>query len=71
MQAGNMYPSVKVEEYPAEGGNLVVCHGGLAQEEPAAVPARLQPFCEAWASYASSNGNKLHATQCGNHKALY
>lgn len=52
-----MYPSVQTEEYPAEGGTLVACHGGLAQEEPAPAPARLQPFCEAWASFASLNGN--------------
>ena len=60
MQAATGYPSVKVEEYPAEGGIVVACHGGLAQEDPAAAPARLQPFSEAWASYASSNGTKLH-----------
>ena len=48
---------MQVEEYPAEGGTLVACHGGLSQEDSAAGPARLQPFCEAWASYASTNGN--------------
>lgn len=58
-QAAKVYPSVQVEEYPAEGGTLVVCHGGLAQEDPATAPPRLQPFSEAWASYASANGKKL------------
>ena len=58
-QAAKVYPSVQVEEYPAEGGTLVVCHGGLAQEDPANAPARLQPFSEAWASCASANGKEL------------
>ena len=59
-----MYPSVQVEEYPAEGGTLVVCHGGLAQKNPAAAPARLQPFSEAWASYALTKGTKGFSPLC-------
>lgn len=59
MKAADMYPSVQMEEYPAEGGTLVACHGGLAQEDVAAAPARLQPFCETWQSYAAAHGNDL------------
>ena len=50
---------MQVEEYPAEGGTLVACHGGLAQEDPAAAPARLRPFSEAWLSYAFSDGTGM------------
>lgn len=45
-----------MEEYPAEGGTLVACHGGLMQELPGTRPPRLQPFCEAWMAFVSLKG---------------
>ncbi len=56
LQASRTYPEVSVEEYPAEGGMLVICHGGISQSKPRPAPARLQPFCEAWNSYVASRG---------------
>ena len=56
LQASRTYPEVSVEEYPAEGGMLVTCHGGISQSKPGPAPARLQPFCEAWNSYVASRG---------------
>ncbi|DBB00331.1 TPA: Sperm-associated antigen 17 [Trebouxia sp. C0004] len=56
-QATCAYPAVSVEEYPAEGGMLVTCHGGISQSKPGPAPARLQPFCEAWSSYVASKGS--------------
>ncbi|DBA96914.1 hypothetical protein WJX82_005465 [Trebouxia sp. C0006] len=56
-KASRTYPEVSVEEYPAEGGVLVTCHGGISQSKPGPAPARLQPFCEVWNSYVASRGS--------------
>ncbi|KAL0038853.1 hypothetical protein WJX79_010718 [Trebouxia sp. C0005] len=62
-KASYTYPEVSVEEYPAEGGMLVTCHGGISQSKPGPAPARLQPFCEAWSSYVASKGSDGGPTQ--------
>ena len=62
LQASRTYPEASVEEYPAEGGMLVICHGGISVSKPGPAPARLQPFCEAWNSYVASRGEHTSAS---------
>ena len=56
VQAAAVYPEVRVEEYPAEGGTLVSCHGAVTQQEAGRAPALLQPFCQAWDAFILSKG---------------
>lgn len=59
-----MYPQVCVEEYPAEGGTLVACHGGITQSLLGPEPALLQPFCEVWKRYVACKGQHICHACC-------
>lgn len=64
LQAAALYPGVRVQESPAEGGMLVACHGGVAQESGPTALERLRTFSEVWNDYLKAPGRlavRLHS----------